>query len=92
MSNPALEFHIRALKDVIYKLKSNIKSINLIKIRKDLSFELILKIIQERIFILFSDILNMKNYDNKISEINTIFWAPFKNINPYRNYINPNKN
>ena len=69
LNDPALEFHIRALKDVIYKLKSNTKSINLIKIRKDLSFELILKIIQERKSILFSDILNMKNYDNKISEI-----------------------
>ena len=69
MSNPALEYHIRALKNVIYKIKSNTKSINLVEIRKDLSFELILKIIQERKSILFSEILNMKNYDNKISEI-----------------------
>ena len=69
MNNPNLEPHIIALIDVIKKIKSNTKSIILAEIRKDLSFELILNIIQERKHILFSDILNIKNNDKNISEI-----------------------
>ena len=42
------------------------------EIRKDLSFELILNIIQEKKDILFSDILNIKNNDKNISEITEI--------------------
>ena len=69
MNNQNLEPHIRALIDVIKKIKSNTKSIILTEIRKDLSFELILNILQERKYILFSDILNIKNTDKNISEI-----------------------
>ena len=69
MNNPCLESLISALIIVVNKIKSNTKSITLIQIRKDLSFELMLNIIQERKYILFSDILNMKNTDNNISEI-----------------------
>ena len=69
MNNPNLEPHIIALIDIIKKIKSYTKSIILVEIRKDLSFELILKIIQEKKHILFSDILNIKNNDKNISEI-----------------------
>jgi len=69
MNNKVLEPHIKALINVINKIKSNTKKIILSKIRRDLSFELILDIIQEKKYILFSDILSMKNNDNNISEI-----------------------
>ena len=69
MNNKILETHIKALVNVVIRIKSNTKRIILSKIRKDLSFELILDIIQERKYILFSDILSMKNNDNNISEI-----------------------
>ena len=70
MNNQGLESHINALIIVVNKIKSNTKNISLVQIRKDLSFELILNIIQERKYILFSDVLNLKNTDNNISEIN----------------------
>jgi len=69
MNNPTLEPNIIALIDVIKKIKPNKKSIILAEIRKDLSFELILNIMQEKKHILFSDILNIKNNDKNISEI-----------------------
>ena len=69
MDNPALESHISALITVVNKIKYNTKKIILIQIGKDFSFELMLNIIQERKYILFSNILNMRNADNNISEI-----------------------
>ena len=69
MNNPTLESHIRELINVIKILKLNTKSIRLIQIRKDLTFELILEIINERKHLLFSDILSLKNNNNNISEI-----------------------
>ena len=69
MENHALESHIKPLITIVNKIKPNTKSIILDKIKKDLSFELILNIINERKYILFSDILNMKNNDKNISEI-----------------------
>ena len=69
MNNQALEPHIIALIDVIKKIKTNTKSITLVEIRKDLSFEMILNIIHERKYLLFSDILNIKNNDEDISEV-----------------------
>ena len=70
MNNPALEPYIRSLITIVNKIKSNTKTIILAEIRKDLSFELILNIIQVKKHLLLSDILNMKNIDDKISEIN----------------------
>ena len=70
MNNPSLEPHIRALITSVNKIKSYTKRIILAQIRKDLSFELILDIIKEKKYILLSDILNLKNTDNNISEIN----------------------
>ena len=69
MNNQVLEPHIIALIDVIKKIKTNTKSITLVEIRKDLSFEMILNIIHERKNLLFSDILNIKNNDKDISEV-----------------------
>ena len=69
MENHALESHIKPLITIVNKIKPNTKSIILDKIKKDLSFELILNIINERKYILFSDILNLKNNDKNISEI-----------------------
>ena len=69
MNNSTIEPHIIALRDFIKKIKPNVKSIILDEIRKDLSFELILNIIQERKYKLFNDILNYKNNDKNISEI-----------------------
>ena len=70
MNNPTLEPHIRALITSVNKIKSYIKRIILTQIRKDLSFELILDIIKEKKYILLSHILNLKNTDDNISEIN----------------------
>ena len=70
MNNPVLEPYIRSLITIVNKIKSNTKTIILAEIRKDLSFELILNIIQVKKHLLLSDILNMKNIDDKISEIN----------------------
>ena len=70
INNPGLEPYIRSLITIVNKIKSNTKNIILAEIRKDLSFELILNIIQVKKHLLLSDILNMKNIDDKISEIN----------------------
>ena len=69
VSNPGLEPYIRALIKVVSRIKSNTKRISLAQIQKDLSFELVVNIINERKHALFSDILNMKNTDNIISEM-----------------------
>ena len=69
INNPALEPYIRALIKVVSKIKSNTMRITLAQIQKDLSFELIVNTIKERKHVLFSDILNMKNTDNNISEM-----------------------
>jgi len=69
INNPVLESHINALITVVNKIKYNTKKIILIQIGKDFSLELMLNIMQERKYILFSDILNMRNSDNNISEI-----------------------
>ena len=69
LNNPASEPYIRALIEVVNLIKINTEKITLIEIRKDFSFELIIKIIQEKKEILFTDILNMKNSNQLISEM-----------------------
>ena len=69
MNNPALEPFIRALIEVANKLKDFSKIIILVEIGKDLSFKLILSIIQEKKCDLFSEILIMKNKNKYISEL-----------------------
>ena len=69
MNNLELEPYIRALIKVVSRIKSNTKRIALAQIQKDLSFEFVVNIINERKHALFSDILNMKNTDNNISEM-----------------------
>ena len=68
-NNPALEPHIRALIDVINRIKDNTKSIILFEIGKDLSFKLIVKANPEKKQTLFTEVLSMKNNDNRISEM-----------------------
>ena len=69
MRYPSIEPYLRALIDVVIKIRSSIKKITLVEISKDLSFNLILNIDQNKKSILFSEILSMKNTDNKISEM-----------------------
>ena len=69
MNNPGLEPYIRALIEVIRRINTNTKRITLVEIGKDLSFELILNINQNKKQTLFTEVLNMKNTDNKISEM-----------------------
>ena len=69
LKNPSLEPYIRALIEVVNKITENTKMIILFEIGKDLSFKLILRIIQEKKSDLFSDILGMKNKNKYISEM-----------------------
>ena len=70
LNYPQVEPYIRALIDVTIKIQSSTKRIILIEIGKDLSFNLVLNIDQNKKQILFSEILSMKNIDKKISEMN----------------------
>ena len=69
LNNAMLEPYIRALIECISKINKYTKKITLIEIGKDLSFELILNIKDQEKQFLFTEILNMKNTDNKISEM-----------------------
>ena len=69
MNNPNLEPYINALIFVINKIKPNTSKITLVQIGKDLSFELILNILEKRKKFLFIDILSMKNTNKQISEM-----------------------
>ena len=69
LNNPKIEPYIRGLIDVINKIVGNTKKITLIEFGKDLSFNLILSIEQDKKQELFSEILSMKNNDKRISEM-----------------------
>jgi len=69
LSNAMLEPYIRALIECISKINKYTKKITLIEIGKDLSFELILNVKDREKQFLFTEVLNMKNTDNKISEM-----------------------
>ena len=69
LNNPETEPYIQALVEVVNIIKINTEKITLIEIRKDFSFELIITIIQEKKKLLFTDILNMKNTNQLISEM-----------------------
>ena len=69
LNNPSLEPYLRALIDVINKIKVNTKKIMLVEIGKDLSFKLIVNIVQEKKCELFSEVLSMKNKNKLISEM-----------------------
>ena len=69
LSNQMLEPYIRALIECISKINKYTKRITLIEIGKDLSFELIINVKDQEKQFLFTEVLNMKNTDNKISEM-----------------------
>ena len=69
LNNQMLEPYIRALIECISKINKYTKKITLIEIGKDLSFELIINVKDQEKQFLFTEVLNMKNTDNKISEM-----------------------
>ena len=69
LNNPVLEPFIRALIEFVNKIKDNTKKIILVEIEKDLSFKLILSILQEKKCNLFSEIFSIKNNNKHISEL-----------------------
>ena len=69
LKNPILEPYIKALIEVINKIKVNTEKITLVEIGKDLSFKLIINIVQDKKYILLSEILTLKNNYSHISEM-----------------------
>ena len=68
--NPNLKLHLKYLIEVINQIKDNVdQNIILNKIGRDFSFELIINVRKDVQGELFSDILNMKNNNEKVSEI-----------------------
>jgi ABC-type multidrug transport system ATPase subunit len=57
------------LSEVLNQIRVNCSDINLLKINKDLSFELAIHVLKAKQSTLFAQILNMKNTNNLISEI-----------------------
>ena len=70
LSNPSFEPYLILLIAVIERIRNETQKITLNSIGKDLSFELIISIIKERQKDLFVKVLNMKNIDKSISEMN----------------------
>ena len=67
--NPNINPHLKNLAEFINLIKDKINGIvKLNKIGKDFSFELVVHVIKEKQSELFSEILNMKNVNDKISE------------------------
>ena len=69
LSNPNIEPYLLCLMKVIEIIKDKTKKITIDLIGRDLSFDFIISIIKEKQKELFSEILNMKNQDNSISEM-----------------------
>ena len=69
-SNPLFEPYLRKLNSIMEKIKDKTDSISLNLIGKDFSFDLVIKIKKEKQKELFSEILNMKNIDKQITEMN----------------------
>ena len=65
-----IENYLNGLIQIVQKIKDKTKKITINEIGKDLSFELIIEIIKEKQKELFSEILNMKNVNKEISEMN----------------------
>ena len=69
--NPNIEPHLKNLVEFINKIKDKVEgAIKLRKIGRDFSFDLMVHINKSKQTELFSEILNMKNVDEKISETN----------------------
>ena len=65
-----VENYLNGLIKIVKKIKDKAKKISINEIGKDLSFELIIEIIKEKQKEMFTEILNMKNVNKEISEIN----------------------
>ena len=65
-----VENYLNGLIKIVKKIKDKTKKISINEIGKDLSFELIIEIIKEKQKEMFTEILNMKNVNKEISEIN----------------------
>ena len=65
-----IENYLNGLIQIVQRIKDKTKKITINEIGKDLSFELIIEIIKEKQKELFSEILNMKNVNKEISEMN----------------------
>jgi ABC-type multidrug transport system ATPase subunit len=68
-SNPAIEAYLRALIEVINRIKQYTVYIILVEIGKDLSFKLIVKAVPELKGALFTEVLTMKNKNNALAEM-----------------------
>ena len=69
MQNQFLEPYLKALINLVQKIKPKLKKINLYLIGKDYSFDLIIEVKNEMKKELFSEILSLKNNDNTIDEL-----------------------
>ena len=69
LSNISIEPYLKAMINIINKIKDKTNRISLNEIGRDLSFELIIGIIKEKQKELFSEVLNMKNIDKTIAEM-----------------------
>ena len=68
--NVYIENYLNGLIKVVGKIKDKTKRIVINEIGRDMSFELIIEIIKEKQKELFSEILNMKNINKEIAEMN----------------------
>ena len=66
---PQIKSYIKCLVEVIEKIKDKTSRVSFNYIGQDLSFELVIAIINERKKDLFIEILNMKNKDKRIAEM-----------------------
>ena len=69
-SNKELQMHVKELEKVIDLIRDKCADITLIKINKDLSFDFNIHVVKERQSELFIQILDMKNNNQLLSEIN----------------------
>ena len=79
LNNSHILTYLQELIDIIRKIRVFTQKFELKEIRKDLSFELIVGVIKNQQKNLFSEILNMKNNNPKISEV-IISLEPLENI------------
>ena len=68
-SKPFMNPYVKCLAEVVEKIKDKTNKISLNYLGKDLSFELVISIINERKKDLFIEVLNMKNKDKRIAEM-----------------------
>ena len=68
-NKPQMKPYVKCLVEVVEKIKDKTSKISINYIGKDLSFELVISILNERKKDLFIEVLNMKNKDRRIAEM-----------------------